>query len=99
MSYKASVSNIYELLNEDGDVRTPQVNVGGDDNKNAVKKTTTAAPAKTQAKPKTDAPKADRPAQPKADRRPKDAAPRAGAEGEELRQSAQGHHQARARRR
>jgi hypothetical protein len=59
MSYKASVSNIYELLNEDGDEgrrQTPQVNVGGDD-KATVKKTTAAAPAKAQTKPKADSPK------------------------------------------
>jgi len=86
MSYKASVSNIYELLNEDGGA-TPQVNIGGSDN--APTKKTTPAPAKTQPKPKQETPKAaDRSSQPKAprpersiDRRPKEfSSPKAGEE-------------------
>jgi len=57
MSYKASVSNIYELLDEDGGV-TPQANVGGGEEKRVPAKKVTPAPAKTQAKQEQQTPKA-----------------------------------------
>jgi len=93
MSYKASVSNIYELLDEEGG-SIPQVNLGGDD-KGPTKKAT-ATPAKAQqqqTKPKQETPKAsERPAQQKAprqersiDRRPPkefSSSPKAGEEEE-----------------
>jgi len=68
MSYKASVSNIYELLDEEGG-STPQVNLGGDDKGPTKKATTAPAKAQQQMKPKQEAPKAsERPAQQKAPR-------------------------------
>jgi len=91
MSYKASVSNIYELLDEEGG-SIPQVNLGGDDKGPTKKATTAPAKAQQQTKPKQEGPKAsERPAQQKAprqersiDRRPPKefSSPKAG-EGEE----------------